>query len=416
MEKERDQDLGELAALRQRVAEWEALEAEYRETKRQLQGSSNAAQEWRTTFDAIHDAVCMLDAELKVLRCNRAMADLLHKSFNEILGRNLHALVYGTPASFDGCPACLVRMTSRRETATRSVHDRWYNVTADPVLDRENKLVGAVHIMSDITARVQAEEALRRRNHELTLLNRAATACSSSLDPTEVLYAVLEETCRLLDAISSSLWLTDHETGEVICQHATGPKGEILHGWRVEPGRGIVGHIAASGGSVIVADTRIDERHFGGVDQETGMELRSIIGVPLVVKQQVIGVIEVVDSQADRFDVTDLRLIEPLAATAASAIENARLYDRAQREIAERKRAEAEREKLIVELRDALAQVKTLSGLLPICANCKKIRDDQDHWHNMEIYVRDHSEADFTHGICPECMQELYPDLYEDDG
>lgn len=64
------------------------------------------------------------------------------------------------------------------------------------------------------------------------------------------------------------------------------------------------------------------------------------------------------------------------------------------------------------QLQQALDQVKTLSGLLPICANCKKIRDDQGYWQDVAVYIRDHSEADFTHGICPECIQKLYPDYY----
>lgn len=82
---------------------------------------------------------------------------------------------------------------------------------------------------------------------------------------------------------------------------------------------------------------------------------------------------------------------------------------RVARDITERKLAEAERERLIFELQDALAKVKTLSGLLPICANCKKIRDDQGYWHGVEAYVRDHSEAEFSHSICPDCSSKLYP-------
>ena len=71
---------------------------------------------------------------------------------------------------------------------------------------------------------------------------------------------------------------------------------------------------------------------------------------------------------------------------------------------------EEERARLINELQTALAKVKTLSGLLPICASCKKIRDDEGYWHQVEIYIRDHTEAEFTHGICPECVKKLYPD------
>jgi PAS domain S-box-containing protein len=81
------------------------------------------------------------------------------------------------------------------------------------------------------------------------------------------------------------------------------------------------------------------------------------------------------------------------------------------RDITERKLAEEEREKLIHEIQDALAQIKKLSGLLPICASCKKIRDDKGYWNQIESYIRDHSEAEFSHGICPDCMKKLYPDF-----
>ncbi len=83
------------------------------------------------------------------------------------------------------------------------------------------------------------------------------------------------------------------------------------------------------------------------------------------------------------------------------------------RDFTERVQAEKEREKLLHELEDALARVKTLSGLLPICANCKKIRDDRGEWLALEVYVRDHSEADFSHGICPECAEKLYPGFFK---
>ena len=81
------------------------------------------------------------------------------------------------------------------------------------------------------------------------------------------------------------------------------------------------------------------------------------------------------------------------------------------RDHTERKRDEEEREALISELRDALAKVRTLRGLLPICSSCKKIRDDKGYWNKIESYIKEHSEADFTHSICPECAKELYPDL-----
>jgi PAS domain S-box-containing protein len=82
-------------------------------------------------------------------------------------------------------------------------------------------------------------------------------------------------------------------------------------------------------------------------------------------------------------------------------------------DITERKKAEEERERLIGELQEALAEVKTLSGLLPICASCKSIRDDQGYWQQIEAYIRDHSEAEFSHSVCPECAKKLYPEVFQ---
>ena len=80
------------------------------------------------------------------------------------------------------------------------------------------------------------------------------------------------------------------------------------------------------------------------------------------------------------------------------------------RDISERKTAEGESERLILELQDALRRVKTLSGLLPICASCRKVRDKDGKWNNLELYVRQHTGADFSHGICPDCRKKLYPE------
>lgn len=85
------------------------------------------------------------------------------------------------------------------------------------------------------------------------------------------------------------------------------------------------------------------------------------------------------------------------------------------RDISERKKIEQEKETLIADLQKALKEVKTLSGLLPICASCKKIRDDKGYWNQIETYIQEHSGAEFSHSLCPECAKKLYPDLSEED-
>lgn len=74
--------------------------------------------------------------------------------------------------------------------------------------------------------------------------------------------------------------------------------------------------------------------------------------------------------------------------------------------------ADKEKEELIAQLEDALLQVKRLSGLLPICASCKRIRNEEGGWQQIEDYIACHSEADFSHGICPQCARRLYPEVY----
>lgn len=87
---------------------------------------------------------------------------------------------------------------------------------------------------------------------------------------------------------------------------------------------------------------------------------------------------------------------------------------RLNREIEERKKAERDKELLIGELQEALDKVKTLSGLLPICSHCHKIRDDAGYWNHLEAYIQDHSHATLSHGICPDCAVKLYPDIFKE--
>lgn len=85
-------------------------------------------------------------------------------------------------------------------------------------------------------------------------------------------------------------------------------------------------------------------------------------------------------------------------------------------DITDRNRMKRERELMIADLRKALADIKTLSGMLPICSSCKKIRDDKGYWNQIETYIRQHSEAEFSHSLCPDCAKQLYPGIFKDHG
>lgn len=80
------------------------------------------------------------------------------------------------------------------------------------------------------------------------------------------------------------------------------------------------------------------------------------------------------------------------------------------RDITEKKRAEREKEQLIRQLSESLAEIKTLRGILPVCSYCKKVRDDRGYWEQVDVYLQKHSDADVSHGICPGCLAEHHPD------
>jgi PAS domain S-box-containing protein len=123
-----------------------------------------------------------------------------------------------------------------------------------------------------------------------------------------------------------------------------------------------------------------------------------------------------------RHDITERKQIEETLRSSRDKLEEkvkertaelTRMNEKLLQEIEERQKAEDRLACLVMELQEALTKVKTLSGLLPICASCKKIRDDKGYWTQVEVYVSEHTEADFTHSICPDCAQRLYPEYYK---
>ena len=210
-------------------------------------------------------------------------------------------------------------------------------------------------------------EALKQRNRELNLIIQSFPAINSSLELDRVLSTILGAIKKLFGVVGSSIWLKDHATGEVVCRQAAGIQRNVVKGWRLAPGEGVAGWVSTCGDSVIVADTREDIRHFRKVADTMQLELRSLISVPMRVKGAVIGALQVVDKQVGRFDRSHQSVLEALADASATAIENANLFEQANREIAERKRAEKRLKKNERELRDksiALKEVNTALNVL----------------------------------------------------
>ncbi|HIP70988.1 MAG TPA: GAF domain-containing protein, partial [Anaerolineae bacterium] len=183
-------------------------------------------------------------------------------------------------------------------------------------------------------------QEVNRRIDELTSLNKISQAITSTLDLQKTLTLITANIRRLLQVDAASVVLRDDAQGDLWFAAASGVASEFVVGKRLPLGQGVMGWVAESGQPLLVPDTSIDSRYFGEFDNKSGFFARSILCVPLVVKGQTIGAIEGINKQNGAFDEEDLRLLTRLALPAAAAIENARLFEQAQQEIVERKRAE----------------------------------------------------------------------------
>jgi len=266
-----------------------------------------------------------------------------------------------------------VRIT---EDSLISLNEYLLTVKALPV---DNDASTVIIILNDVTKQKEAEETLQQRNRELELLNLAGRTLNSSLDLDHVLVTVLEELRRLIDVSRSTIWLVDPVSGELVCQEAIGISREVLNGWRLEPEQGLAWWVVRHGKSLNVPDTRSDTRHYKGIDSATGIEIRSVIGVPLIAKGSVIGVIEVVDTEPGRFDTSYQALLEWLAASAAIAIDNARLYEHAHQEIRDRETAEKDLSSNVKKLQ------KTLDGTIQAIALIAERRDPYTAGHQRRV-------------------------------
>jgi PAS domain S-box-containing protein len=212
----------------------------------------------------------------------------------------------------------------------------------------KGQLIEELQRLRQRVAELQESENQRKRteaeivqlNRELTTLNRVSQVLTSTLDLQETLAIITDHVTWLLGVEAASVILHDEAKGDLWFAAASGEGADFMQSARLTLGQGIAGWVVQQGEPVIVPDVSEDTRWFGDFDKESGLTTGSILCVPLQTKGQTIGAIEVMNKESGTFDQEDLRLLTSMAAPAATAIETARSYDQAQKEIAERRRAE----------------------------------------------------------------------------
>ncbi|HAD04558.1 MAG: hypothetical protein A2005_09525 [Desulfuromonadales bacterium GWC2_61_20] len=174
-------------------------------------------------------------------------------------------------------------------------------------------------------------QLLSRRNLELETMVEMGKVLTSTLDIQEVLNTIMDKVRQLVRAKIWSLLLVDEASGELVFEIVVSPVAERLRGVRLQPGQGVAGWVAHSGEALIIPDVAKDERFFRQLDEGATFETRSIVCMPVKIKNRVLGVIELVNPfEEGGFETGDLQILESLADFAAIAVENARNYERIQ--------------------------------------------------------------------------------------
>ena len=292
--------------------------------------------------------------------------------------------------------------------------DGVFLVSCTPIFDDSGNLQRAIHVMTNIIPIKSAEEALRiseerakQLAQENAIVAEIGRIISSTLNIEEVYERFAEEVKKLIPFDRIVINIVDIEKNPVTNVYVAG-KGVTDRK---------VGEVSPLEGSATAEMVRTKSTHliqtedFHEYKDRFPMLLstfqagfRSFMNVPLFLKGRIIGGLLLRSLKPYAYMDKDVRLAERVGNQIAGAIANSQLY-------AELKRSEEEQKRLVIQLQDALANIKTLHGLIPICASCKQIRDDKGYWNQIESYIRDHSEAEFSHGICPECMKKLYPNM-----
>ena len=292
-------------------------------------------QQWRGTFDAISDVVCILDIAGKTLRCNKAITKIIQKPYNEIVGHPCWENFHGTSGRIKECPFERMRQTLRRETTIAQMDNKWYEITVDPLLDDAGNLIGAVHIMSDITNRKHTEDELKRSNDTQIVINSLLQLSLSNI-PME---NILEQTLAMILAIPwlslesrGCIFLVENEPNVLVMKAHSGIADTLLKTCtRVPFGKCICGRCALT--QKVEFIDKIDHRH---EITYPGINSHGHYCIPIVFDNKTLGAINIYVKEGHQRNRNEQEFLMAVANTLSGIIQ--------------RKRIEEEREKTQVQL------------------------------------------------------------------
>lgn len=348
--------------LRNRISDLEAAEVKHKQTEEEL---SQLRQMLQLVLDTIPQRVFWKDRSYSYLGCNRPFADDAGLDGPDaIVGKNDYELGWNDVAGNyrdddrEVMDSGLSKLNYEESQTVPQGEPRWLRTSKVPLHNRNGAVIGVLGTYEDITERKRVEDAL---SAERVLLR------------------------TMIDNLPDRIYAKDTEGRFIVCNQATASRLGVAH-----------------------PDDVIGKSDFDFLPRELAARFHSdeqaVVqsGQPLVNHEEPMDAVE----GSVRWNLATKVPLRDRHGTIIGVVGVGR-------NITEIKNAERERERLIAELQHALTEVETLSGLVPICANCKKIRDDQGYWTQLELYIQRRSKAQFSHSICPDCVAKLYPDFRE---
>lgn len=335
----------------------EALKAENQERVRAEQQLKASEAFLGTIIDAIQDGITVLDRDFNIILANETVKSM-YATEGPPVGKKCYEVFFGQDRPCGICPS--VRVLKTGKTAMDEVpfpkfgdKDATAELFAFPILDADGQIVAVVEYIRDITERVRSRALLAER---------------------EQVYR------SLFDKNVSIMLLIDPQSGAIVDAN---PSACTYYGYSKEA----LMQMSISDINTLSDEEVREEMRRAASDDRTQFNFRH---------------------RLSNGDIRDVEVFSGPISVSGKTLLCSIVHD-----ISRRKAAENDREKLIDQLQKALSEVKTLQGFLPICAACKKIRDDQGYWNQIESYIQTHSNAQFSHSLCPDCVRKPYPDYYQ---
>lgn len=379
-----------------------AVKQDISEQKRARQEAEDIRRRMEMILSSAGEGIYGLDAEKKTIFINPAASEMLGYSGEELIGKLQHAVTHhtkqdGSPYPAQECPIHASIKDGQIHHVTGEVFWRKdgssfpVEYTSTPTVEN-GRASGSVVVFRDITERKQSE-VLQSAIYKISEISSSA---ENLLDLYAGIHMVVDE---LMSTANFYIALYDEKEDRLefpyfVDERDPSPVSRPLK-------KGLTEYVLRTKKPLLAPPLVQKKLADVGEIEIVGTPSVGWIGVPLNVGKTILGVL-VVQSYREkvRFGARELSTLNFISDNITAAIL--------------RKKAEDERKRLVKELQESLNNIKTLKGLVPICSSCKKIRNDGGYWQQVEEYVAEHTEADFSHGICDECAHKLYPQYFKD--